>query len=78
MAGFQVIIIGRFWAITEAAAVGINDPAEASSFRIARDLTGIPTAERSLSLAARKWFDVYAMILPFKVRVPSKSEADEP
>lgn len=53
-------------------AVGITDPAAVSAFRTARDFTGIPTAERSLNLAARKWFDIYAMIVPFKVEIIDK------
>lgn len=53
-------------------ALGITDPVEADAFRKGRDLTGISAGELSLNRAARKWFDIYAMVFPYQVEIVDK------
>lgn len=55
-----------------AAAYGITDPAEATGFKWGRALTGVPAAEYQLNLYARKYLDLYALIIPYRVSIIDK------
>jgi hypothetical protein len=55
-----------------AASYGITDPQEAAGFNGGRDLVGVPAAERKLNLYARRYLDLYAMIVPYRVNIIDK------
>ncbi len=55
-----------------AASVGITDPIEKVGFEGGRSLVAVPIAENKLNLYARQYFDLYAWIVPYRVRIQDK------
>ena len=59
-----------------AASSGITDPEGVAAFKWGRNLTGAGAAEQELGLYARRYMDVYAILIPYRIAIVDKP--DEP
>ena len=61
--------------LPSAASAGITSPEGIAGFNWGRNLIGAPEAERQLSLYARRYVDVYAVLIPYRVNIVDKQAA---
>jgi hypothetical protein len=61
-----------------AAAFGIKDKNLATGFRVGFDFAASAVAEKKLNDSARKYFDLYAMLLPYRVMVEESGASKRP
>jgi hypothetical protein len=59
--------------LPSAASSGITSPEGVAGFNWGRNLIGVPDAERQLGLYARRYVDVYAMLMPYRVSIVDKA-----
>jgi hypothetical protein len=60
------------------AAFGVEDRDMAAAFRVGFDFVASNVAEKKLNDSARKYFDLYAMVLPYRVMVEEKDASVRP
>lgn len=61
-----------------AAKFGVEDEDIAAGFRIGFDFVASNVTEKKLNDSARKYFDLYAMVLPYRVMVEEKDVSERP
>jgi hypothetical protein len=54
------------------AAFGVTDPQEVAAFEGGRALAAVPIVENKLNLYARRYFDLYALALPYRVNIVNR------
>jgi hypothetical protein len=62
----------------KAAAFGVADKDMAVAFRMGFDFVASAALEKKLNDSARKYFDLYAMVLPYRAMVEEKENSERP
>jgi hypothetical protein len=62
----------------KSAAFGVSDKDMAAGFRIGFDFVASATLEKKLNDSARKYFDLYAIVLPYRAMVEEKENSERP